>query len=80
MHKGWGSILLDTALTNTPPASTAVVKVSGGAVISEMNWLKNADGYFYGVGFTFDKTSNNSTTRAKALTFFHGVIHANFAR
>jgi len=67
-RKGWGGILLDTALNNTPPASTAVVKVSGGAAISNTQWLKNTEGQFYGVGFTFDKTSDNSTTTMKAIS------------
>jgi len=67
-RKGWGCILLDTILDNTPPAADALVKVSGGAVITDTHWLKSADGNYYGVGFTFDKTNNNSPTTMKAVS------------
>ena len=67
-RKGFGCILLDTALNNTPPATGAVIKDSGGATISDTRWLKDADGNFYGIGFTFDKTSDNSSTTMKAVS------------
>ena len=67
-RKGWGCVLLDTALDNTPPATDAVIKESGGATIFDTHWLKDSDGRFYGVGFTFDKTLDNSTTAMKAVS------------
>ena len=68
-RKGWGCILLDTALGNGFHSANAVVKVSGGAVISDTHWLKNTEEQFYGIGFTFDKTSNNAQTTMKADSF-----------
>ena len=67
-RKGWGCILLDTALDNTSPANTAVTKVSGGATISGTHWLMNAEGKAHGIGYTFDKTSDNSSTTMKTLS------------
>ena len=67
-RKGFGCILLDTALSNILPATDAVVKESGGATIPDTYWLKDSEGRFYGVGFTFDKTSDNSTTTMKAVS------------
>jgi len=67
-RKGWGCILLDTALDNTPLATDAVVKESGGAVISDTHWLKDSEGNFYGIGFTFDKSADISPTTMKAIS------------
>ncbi len=66
-RKGWGCILLDTEVSNSSLARDAVVKNSGGASISDTHWLKNTDGSFYGVGFMFDKTLDNSLTTMKAV-------------
>ena len=67
-RKGFGCILLDTALNNAPPATDAVIKDSGGASISDTRWLVNSEGKFYGIGFTFDKTSDTSSTTMKATS------------
>jgi len=67
-RKGWGCILLDTLLDNTPLATDAVIKEFGGAVISDTHWLKDTEGNFYGVGFVFDKTLDNSSTTMKAVS------------
>lgn len=67
-RKGFGCILLDTALDNTRPATDAVVKNSGGAVIFNTHWLEDTKGSFYGVGFTFDKTTDNARTTMKAIS------------
>ena len=67
-RKGLGCVLLDTTLDNTPSAATAVVKESGGAPLSGIHWLEDTNGRFYGVGFTFDKTSDNSSTTMKAVS------------
>jgi len=46
----------------------ALIKDSGGATITDTRWLKDTDGIFYGLGFTFDKTSDNSPTTMKAIS------------
>ena len=69
-RKGWGCVLLDTVLNKTtqPPAAEAVEKESGGATVSGQHWLEDSNGKFYGVGFKFDKTSDNSPTTVKAVS------------
>jgi hypothetical protein len=66
-RKGFGCILLDTTLDKTLPAVEAVIKESGGAGITDVHWLEDSEGNVYGVGFTFDKTSDNSPTTMKAV-------------
>ena len=69
-RKGFGCILFDTTLEKTDPASDAVQKESGGAIISDTYWLEDAttEKNVYGVGFTFDKTSDNAQTTMKAIS------------
>ena len=67
-RKGWGCVLLDTALDDTPPAKDAMVKTLGGVIISDEHWLKDTEGNFYGIGFTFDKSLDNSTATMEALS------------
>ena len=76
-RKGWGGILFDTALNNAYPSALAVEKISGGAVISDRHWMKNTSTNLYGVGFMFDKTSNNAHTVMKTVSILimnEGVI------
>jgi hypothetical protein len=67
-RKGFGCVLLDTTLNNTPLATEALIKESGGAFITETYLLKDTEDNFYGVGFTFDKTLDNSPTTMKAVS------------
>ena len=67
-RKGWGCILFDTALNNAYPSQIALEKFSGGAKISDIHWMTNTEGKIYGLGFIFDKTSDNKQTIMKTVS------------
>jgi hypothetical protein len=67
-RKGFGCILFDTTLDGTSSATDALTKESGGAGIMETYWLKDTNAKFYGLGFVFDKTTDNTQTTMKAIS------------
>jgi hypothetical protein len=61
-------ILLDTDVSGAAPPAEALVKESGGAVVSGQRWLLNPFSQLHGIGFLFDKTSDSAATTVKAVS------------